>query len=316
MMRSIHTFIIAAVLSLVASCDSTPDKVLPPDDMASLMADIYVAESVTDVNRSQFYRNGEDSLRKVLKQSVLAHHGVSQEVLDSSFMYYGRHLDKYVEVHERIIAILEERMSHADAAMARAGVSQAGDSVNTWPGASQVVISRRSPQQTLMFSLTSDDNWQKGDQYLWSIKTLNMRMPSQWTLAADYPGGITESIHGTFQGEGLNQLRLYTDSTRIPERVYGSLVTNPAQGEVIYLDSISLTRKRVDRENYRMRHRQQRISTARQSESTAPQVSEPSAVPIDEGPGNDEPPVRGNAIVANPGQHQKLKSNNAAALAQ
>lgn len=313
MMRIVNTLLIAAIVWVVAACDSTPDKVLPPDDMASLMADMYVAESVTDVNRSQFYTGGDDSLRKVLKQSVLARHGVTQEVLDSSFMYYGRNLDKYVEVHDRIIAILEERMSHADAAMARAGASQAGDSVNTWPGAPQMVISRRSPSQTLMFSLTPDDNWQKGDYYQWSIKTLNMRMPSQWTLAVDYPGGITECINGQFQGEGLNQLKLYTDSTRIPSRVYGSLITNPAEGEVIYLDSITLTRKRVDRENYRMRHRQQRISTARQAQE---QVSQPAPAPIDNTPVNDEPPVRGDAIVTTPGQHQKLKSHNAAALAQ
>ncbi|MDE6310161.1 MAG: DUF4296 domain-containing protein [Muribaculaceae bacterium] len=319
MMRQLYTLVIATFLLIIAACDSTPDKVLPKDKMADVMADMYVAESVADVNRTKFYTGGSDSLRKVLKQSILQRHGITQEDLDSSLMYYGRNLDKYVEVHDLIVEKLEQRMSQADAAMARAAGSMAGDSVDTWPGAPEVIISQRSPQQMLTFVLTPDDNWEKGDQYVWSIKTLNMRLPGHWTLAVDYPEGITEYAHAQFQGEGLNQLRLITDSTRIPTRIYGSLTTNPAQGEIIYLDSISLTRKRVDRQNYHQRHRQQRISMARQnkntpkSEDTAP-LEEESAKKEE----NDNAPVQSAVevkVTDYDSRRSRITTNNAAALA-
>ncbi len=318
MMRRLHLLTLALMALLMAACDSTPENVLPKEQMADLMADLYVAESVTDVNRSQFYKGDNDSLRKVLKQSILLKHGVSQELLDSSFMYYGRNLDKYVEVHERMVEILEDRMSHADAAMARAGGSVAGDSVDTWPGAPEVVISRRSPQQVLTFALTPDDNWEKGDQYVWSFKTLNMRQPGQWILAVDYPDGITEYKNGQFQGEGLNQLQLYTDSTRMPTRIYGLLSTNPAEGEIIYLDSISLTRKRVDRFNYHLRHRQERVSTARcdNKATAAPRPAQDALKPATEKSEESRPTpaaIEPQTPAATNPNSKKLRSNNAAA---
>lgn len=323
MMRPLLTLVIATLLLIISACNSTPDKVLSKDKMADVMADMYVAESVTDVNRSKYYKAGNDSLRKVLKQSILQRHGITQELLDSSLMYYGRNLDQYGEVHNLIVEKLQEKLSQADAAMAIAAGSMSGDSVNTWPGAAEVIISQRSPQQMLTFALAPDDNWEKGDQYVWSVKTLNMRLPGQWILAVDYPDGFTEYTHGQFQGEGLNQLRLYTDSTRMPSRIYGSLTTNPALGEIIYLDSISLTRKRVDRQNYHLRHRQQRISTSHQHQSS--KKSDDNVLVIGETSGKDEKneenedgspetmSTRGKVI--NDNKKSKVIQNNAAALA-
>lgn len=318
MMRQLHTLVIATLLLIIAACNSTPDNVMSKDKMADVMADMYVAESVTDVNRTKYYTAGNDSLRKVLKQSILQRHGITQELLDSSLMYYGRNLDKYVEVHDLIVEKLEQRLSQSDAAMARAGGSMAGDSVNSWPGAPEVIISRRSPQQMLTFALIPDDNWEKGDQYVWSIKTLNMRLPGSWMMAVDYPEGITEYTHGQFQGEGLNQLRLITDSTRMPTRIYGSLTVNPARGEIIYLDSINLTRKRVDRQNYHMRHRQQRVSMTRQPKNT---IAERVAVSFEEQPRKEDedsvptPSPVEVKIQQDDGDKPKVRQNNAAALA-
>ncbi len=284
-MRHITTTVIVCSAILFAACNRVPDNVLQPEPMAELLADLYVADRVVETNQTMFYRQaGNDSMRKVLKQSILHDHGVTQEMLDTSYMYYGHHLDDYVEIHDRVLEILTEKMSHSDAALAQAGFSVAGDSVDTWPGAMQLVLSRRSPQQTVTFTLQPDENWQKGDQYLWSVKSLNMRQPGQWVIAADYPGGITETQRGQFQGEGRNQLRLLTDSTCIPDRIYGSITLNPVAGEIIYIDSITLTRKRVDPLNYRLRHRQQRISTARQ-DAAATQMH---TMPVDARPETDE----------------------------
>lgn len=315
--RHISTIATACSAILFVACNRAPDNVLQPEPMAELLADLYVADRIVETNNSMFYRQaGNDSVRKVLKQSILRDHGVTQEELDSSYMYYGHHLDDYVDIHDRVLEILTDKMSHSDAALAQAGFSVAGDSVDTWPGAMQLVLSRRSPQQTVTFTLHPDENWQKGDQYLWSVKSLNMRQPGQWVIAADYPGGITETQRGQFQGEGRNQLRLLTDSTRIPDRIYGSITLNPIAGEIIYIDSITLTRKRVDPLNYRLRHRQQRISTARQDATTPQAYTMP---PVESRQEADESPEAGNRRERILGPHTitpQHKKSDAAALAQ
>ena len=86
----------AAASLMFSSCDRTPDYVIKPDDMASLLVDIHKGEGVVDLNSSA-YRN--DSARKVLKQSIYMRHGVTAEQVDTSLEWYGpvsyTHLDVY-----------------------------------------------------------------------------------------------------------------------------------------------------------------------------------------------------------------------------
>ncbi|MDE6458729.1 MAG: DUF4296 domain-containing protein, partial [Muribaculum sp.] len=83
-------YIGAALLFL--SCDRTPDYVISPDDMASLLVDIHKGEGVVDLNSSA-YRG--DSARKVLKQSRYMRHGVTAEQVDTSLEWYGHNIEKY-----------------------------------------------------------------------------------------------------------------------------------------------------------------------------------------------------------------------------
>ena len=90
--------VLALVGLLVASCSKIPSYVLQPDDMASLMADIHVGESVIDLNRSQY---PNDSTKMMMKQSVLARHGVTQHDLDTSMEWYSHNLSYYMDVYDR-----------------------------------------------------------------------------------------------------------------------------------------------------------------------------------------------------------------------
>ncbi len=53
---------------------------IPDDEMAELMADIHTAESVVDTERRVF---ATDSMRRLLKQSVLARYGYTMADFDS-----------------------------------------------------------------------------------------------------------------------------------------------------------------------------------------------------------------------------------------
>lgn len=87
-MRLIVPAIIALILA--TSCSHSSRNVIPQEQMARLMADLSYADAMIGSQYQSTYSS--DSLRKLLKQSVLAKHGVSQSELDSAMIWYGHNL--------------------------------------------------------------------------------------------------------------------------------------------------------------------------------------------------------------------------------
>lgn len=236
------------------SCRRTPKGVLDVDDMAELMADIHIGESVVD-NEYQKYDN--DSSRKALKQAILMRHGVTQAQLDTSFAWYGHNLDKYIEVYERTTEILQKRLDKAGAVGGSVdGAAVAGDSVDVWTGARRFEIGPHTPSDIIAFSLKRDANWQNGDSYTWRVKLHNMPATAVWSINAEYSDGSTEVLSTMFAGEGWHELTFFADSTRQATRVYGDLVLNPGPGRRVYADSVELIRNRLSPSLYMQRYRQ------------------------------------------------------------
>ncbi|MDE6826066.1 MAG: DUF4296 domain-containing protein, partial [Paramuribaculum sp.] len=84
--------LLTALSAVAGGCNPAPDGVLSPDEMAEVLADIHIGESVSETERRVF---NNDSIRRVLKQSILMKHGLNSETFDSSLMWYGQHIDLY-----------------------------------------------------------------------------------------------------------------------------------------------------------------------------------------------------------------------------
>lgn len=259
---------VTAALLLIATsgCNSVPGYVIPPDSMAELLADIYTAESIVDINRTSYMT---DSMKKVMKQSVYLKHGVTEQQVDTSFVWYGHHIEQYVEIYDKVIEILEKDVAQASATGTKFGI--AGDSVDTWQWSRHFDLTKLSPSRIVTFDLPKDENWQKGDVYAWAMKTINNRMPLKWGISAEYPDGTVEYCQSDINGEGWNKLQYISDSTQIPLRIAGYVITTGnGREDNIYLDSISLIRDRIKPGIYHQRYRQRSISDGNASqESTA-----------------------------------------------
>lgn len=229
---------------------------LPPDDMASLMADIHVGESVIDLNRAQY---PNDSTKMTMKQSVLTRHGVTQHDLDTSMEWYSHNLSYYMEVYDKTIEILERRIAETGNRIAAENISVAGDSVDVWPTAMMLAVNRLSPSRYITFSLQSDENWERGDSYTWRAKFVNSSEPSVWGIMADYADGTTEFISAEVSGDGWREISFVADSTKEASRVYGYLNVDYRQATTTWADSIMLIRNRVDGEKYRHRYQQHKF---------------------------------------------------------
>lgn len=221
--------------------------------MSEVLAELHVAEAVVDMTPSRF---STDSLKMLLKQSVFASHGVTSEQFDTSLVWYGHHMDKYIEVLDAEIALLEKKDRAAGSVAA--SMSVAGDSVDLWGGSPCLALSDRYPSMAVPFSLTIDENSEPGDQYTWRIKVLESERPNiNWTIAANYSDSTIEVLTMNTAQSGWNEATFLTDSTRTLTSLRGQFAPVLQEGSrVVYIDSIQLVRKRVDATRYPQRYRQ------------------------------------------------------------
>lgn len=240
------------VVFAVVACSRVPGNVIPPEDMAELLADIHIGEGVTD--QSSDFRS--DSMRRILKQSIYARHGVNSAKVDTSMIWYGRHLDEYQKVYDRTIEILEEKYADATANAVGEAMAIAGDSVDVWNLASHFALTGLDRPQYFTFSIESDENWNPGDAYTWKFKTINNADALGLRLMVDYNDGFTEVTTSSTTDDGWHNVQLSLDSTRTADRIYGVAAFNVNPDNHLYIDSISLVRKRVSSIAYSSRYRQ------------------------------------------------------------
>lgn len=241
---------IIAVLTLVA-CSRTPGYVIPKDKMASLMADLYLGDAVVEDD----YRTwGNDSVRRVLKQSIYAKHRVSAQQVDTSLYWYGHNIQQYMEMATLTEQLLQQRIDKAEMAGSRSDkapktLSVDGDSVNVWPGVRTRRNAPGQPSDYMPFLLTTDRNWERGDRYTLQVKGVAARGPLRMDMGVDYNDGTVEFRSMTVPADGMHRLLLVLDSAKVATNVYGTIHYAPQPDEVSYLDSITLVRTRGRNDN-------------------------------------------------------------------
>jgi hypothetical protein len=237
------------LLAVAVACDRTPDYVLKKSEMVDLLVDIHKAEGVIELNRAQY---GSDSMRKVMKQSVLLRHGVTQEQFDTSLVWYGHNIEKYIEVYDDVIERLEKESSEIEVSEGaeRVNVAVVGDSADAWPNAHMYRFFYGQPNSMLRFNLRRDENWEEGDKYTWRFYLSRIQTPLYYSLAAQYSDGTTDYMSGLSTSQGWNEFVLQLDSARVAQNVFGYISMMPMRTEVAYLDSITLVRTRFDSDRY------------------------------------------------------------------
>lgn len=234
----------------LVACTRVPDDVLDKEKMAALMVDVHIGEAVVDANASKY---PDDSLKRVLKQSIYAKHGVTTEQVDHSFRWYGSHMDKYIEVYDRVIEIINADMEDARQRAGVEGVNNdkavtylafEGDSVDVWNDVRFRLFASNISSEYMPFIMKSDNNWERGDVYTFRYKLLGTVRAATFTVAVDYSDGSKEFLVKSAVGDGWHEAAFALDSARTAREVYGSL-SYVAQGpERVFVDSISMVRTR------------------------------------------------------------------------
>lgn len=245
--RYISVLMLLVLLSAMG-CSRRPDDVLDKESMARLLVDIHKGESFVEVNPRVF---STDSAKRAFRQSIYAKHGVTSAQVDSSFMWYGYNMDKYMDVYERAIEILDQELLAAQeiAGASSQGMSDVnltfeGDSVDVWSSVRYRRMTENMPSEFVAFHMNSDRYWEKGDVYLLKSKAIDTSGPLEYAFAVNYSDGTKDYIHKTMSGSGWHELKFALDSSKTAQHIYGTIHYEPRHGEVAFIDSISLMRTR------------------------------------------------------------------------
>ncbi len=248
-MKQFCCYIIFAILIAICfvACKDVPEGILDEEQMALLMADLHKAEAVAETSGTF----EGDSAKRALKQSVYARHGLTTEQAEQSFRWYGYNMEKYVEVYDRTIELLNTELQLAEekagsAANATFGESLAleGDSVDVWNGNRMRRFSATMPSDLMAFNLKVDPNWENGDIYTFRTKIIDNQRMASFSIAVDYQDGTHEYMSSNMMGDGWHEVRFVLDSARTARDIYGAFHYAAVDGEVAYVDSVSLIRTR------------------------------------------------------------------------
>lgn len=247
-MRRIIPVSVILILLMVA-CSGRPDKVIPRDRLEDVLCDVYKGEAMIDLS---FGRYREDSARARVRESVYRKYGITQEEFDSTLSYYGRHIDEYVELHDDIITRLENESRMMGRSKGDAHIG--GDSVNVWQEYARYILTGKTAEKFLRFSLARDENWEAGDNYTWQFKLFNRSSKVNIGVCIDYEDGSTDILNSVADKDGWNRVTINMDTTRTPVAIYGYASVDLKPEEMIFIDSLSLVRKRYDDYYYRRRY--------------------------------------------------------------
>ncbi len=251
--------LVAAALTFGA-CNRVPDHVIAPDEMADLMADLRMADAVVKLHPATYRA---DSGKYILREAVFRRHATTAAAFDTSLVWYGHNIGRYQEVTERSIEILEERQrSLAALASSEAAMSVSGDSVDVWSLPLSYAITRRSPSQYIAFSLPADQNSELGDTYTWRFKFITLPQNADWTLTAEYDDGTVETMHANLSSSEVmrREITFQTDTTLRLTHIGGWLHLQPDAHRPVLVDSLTLTRRRLNRDTYSRPYQQRRVS--------------------------------------------------------
>lgn len=237
-----QTFGVLAFVALIIlgiGCDRRPKGVLSDDEMAELLTDMTIAESL---QQSSAQRTLSDSARRALGDGILKQHGIDKAVFDSTLLWYGKNLDDYVELYALVDKKIAERMKKSGSALQTADI---GD--NIWNLPKHYWMTPLASSETLVFELPGE-SMERGEMLEWSMRLNTMRV-ADLLLGVDYTDGTSTIQRSSFRGDSRLMLTLMSDTARTPKRIFGTLHIDRASLPA-YIDSIALYRLPFDSTKY------------------------------------------------------------------
>lgn len=210
---------------LLLACNKKSERILSEKEMIEVLSDIQIAEA--------YQNNARVPARfdhQAITNAVLEKRGIPKEVFDSTLSYYGRNLDQYYIVLDKV----SQKLTKLEPSAAQV-VKNEQD--NVWPFAPNFLFIEREGLDNFSFSF-SPENMDAGQVLEWSFRLPSMTLTSGF-LGVQYTDG-TSTITGRNSMDGsIYRYVVLPDSTRSINRVFGSFSIQDRDFPVM-VDSISM----------------------------------------------------------------------------
>lgn len=243
MRNRLHRYSVVLLLgALMATCSKVPDGILSEKKMQAVQLDMQLAEAMISVNSQDFPDNAH---KEALYQSIFRKYRITQAEYDSSLVWYGRHLDIYMKVYDRVLADLNKRQNELGDVQASAAPVSRQDSVDIWPRRTSLRLEPDALFNGVTFDIKPETNYSSGSSFVlgmqvWGLHKGLAHRP-EIRISADQ-GDTTVTVHGKLLHDGYHETVLKTVSTKQVRRVYGYIFLNNAGSSYhkVYLDSLNL----------------------------------------------------------------------------
>lgn len=228
-MRLYFVILNILVLGLLSSCVKRPDDVLSDKDMASVVADLKLAEAYMQTQtHASTTRNKEE-----IVEYIMAKHGLTRAQFDSTMSWYGRNMDSYYAMCE-----LAEKELMKKKRKVAGSTSIEVETSDLWPYQRQAFMSSLSGSDAFQFSLPTSDV-QKGQRINLKFR-LNNGATGNALLGVEYDDGEKVYFARTLHQSKKVDLVFQTDTGKTVTRVYGNFLLADKQLMPLWLDSIYL----------------------------------------------------------------------------
>ena len=245
MRNRLHRYRYNVVLLLatwLVACSKVPDDILSEKKMQAVQVDMQLAEAMINLDSKAFSDNAR---KEALYQSIFRKYDITQAEYDSSLIWYGRHLDIYMKVYDRVLADLNKRQKALGDVQALAAPVSKQDSVDIWPRRTSLRLEPDALFNGVTFDIKPETNYSSGSTFVlgmnvWGINKGMVYKP-EIRISADQ-GDTIVTVNDKVLRDGYHETVLKTVPTKQVKRVYGYIFMNNADSSYykVYLDSFCL----------------------------------------------------------------------------
>ncbi|WP_459189045.1 DUF4296 domain-containing protein [Parabacteroides sp. APC149_11_2_Y6] len=239
----LHKYGFVIFLGMIAvACSKVPGGLLSEKDMQSVLIDMQLAEAMIYQYPDKF---PDEAHKKAVFQSVFQKHEITEAVYDSSLVWYGRNLDIYMGVCDRVLAELNKRQKALGDVQINVTVDKE-DSIDIWPRRRFLTLEPDAIFNGVAFNVEPKTSYSSGSAFVLGMNVWGIN--EKWKYKPEvrlsvFQGDTTITVNKKISKDGYYETIVKSLPTKRVKSVYGHIFMNNADSASyykVYVDSLSL----------------------------------------------------------------------------
>lgn len=235
---------------MLASCKpQVPSSYIQPDDLADILYDYYMCNSLAEQSDDPDYNH------RVYYLAVLKKHDVSEAEFDSSLVYYYTHAERLAKIYETVANRMKSEATKLGASVGEmskyANLTSQGDTANIWNESTCAMLMPAPPYNRLDFSLKADTTFKRGDSFVLNIMANFMYQSGTKDgiiyAKVSYTGDSTAVFYANVNSSGLSRLQIPANNEADIKSIDGFFYLGQGSDDsftrkILFIDDIQLIR--------------------------------------------------------------------------